>query len=71
MLIIQIALGILLGFFLIAFLVSEEAKVIILVAITVIVIYFILAFIFEKLEAPARKRNYEESWKRFNEQRRK
>lgn len=71
MLIIQIALGIVLAFFLIAFILSDLAKWIVTGIIVIAVVYCILVFLFEKLEAPARKREYEESWKRFNEQRQK
>ena len=71
MLIIQIALGIVLAFFLIAFIVSDLAKWFTLGLIVIAIVYCILAFLIDKLSEPARKRHYEESWKRFNDQRQK
>lgn len=66
-LIIQIALGIVLAVIIIKSLPTITGLVLIIVA--GVIVYSIIYFIYDKLTGPARKRHYEESWKKLNEQR--
>lgn len=68
MLIVQIALGIVLAFFIIGILLHPLTEIISLTLIIGVIIVLILYFIIDKLTEPMRKRHYKESWKRFNEQ---
>ena len=73
MLIIKIALGIVLAFFIIGILLQPSSIIItwFLIFGALLLFYALLSFIIDKLDEPARKRHYEESWKRFNEQQNK
>ncbi len=68
-LITQIALGIVLAVVIIKSLPTITGLTLIIIAGGIV--YFIIYFIYDKLTGPARKRNSEKLWKKFDEQRQK